>query len=84
MAMTDGLGRRVVLDNIESVTKYKRERALPEWLGDSVLYELRYAHESQDSQAFTPPRERDGPPVAIGTRVRWTANPPNVGCIEGL
>lgn len=84
MAMTDGLGRHAVLDSIEKVDQYKRERALPEWLGNAALHELRYTHESQDSQAFTPPRERDGPPVAIGTRVRWTANPPNVGCIEGL
>lgn len=84
MAMTDGLGRRASLDTIEKVEQYKRERALPEWLGADVLHELRYAHEAQDSQAFTPARERTGPPVAIGTRVRWTANPPNVGCIEGL
>lgn len=84
LAMTDGLGRRASLDTIEKVEQYKRERALPEWLGADVLHELRYAHEAKDSQAFTPPREREGPPVAIGTRVRWTANPPNVGCIEGL
>lgn len=84
MAMTDGLGRRASLDTIEKVEQYKRERALPEWLGADVLHELRYAHEAQDSQAFTPARERTGPPVAIDTRVRWTANPPNVGCIEGL
>lgn len=84
MAMTDGLGRRASLDSIEKVVQYRRERALPEWRGAAVLHELRYTHEAQDSQAFTPPRERDGPPLAIGTRVRWTANPPNVGCIEGL
>lgn len=84
LAMTDGLGRRTALDSIEKVEQYKRERGLPEWLGADVLHELRYAHEAQDSQAFTPARERVGPPVAIGTRVRWTANPPNVGCIEGL
>lgn len=84
MAMTDGLGRKTSLDSIEKVEKYKRERALPEWLGAEALHELRYKHEAQDSQAFTPVREREGPPVAIGTRVRWTANPPNMGCVEGL
>lgn len=84
MAMTDGLGRRASLDSIEKVDQYKRERAWPEWFGADVLHQLRYALEAQNSQAFTPPRERDGPPVAIGTRVRWTANPPNVGSIEGL